>query len=90
MQAAGAASVAAARAPAGVRGLGRADGPRGSWPLGTARQVPAEPETLQAKQVSVQALPQQTPSTQNPVVHMARAAAGNPAASLAAQRPASQ
>jgi hypothetical protein len=42
---------------------------RGSWPAGTAEHVPTAPATLQAKQPSVQAVSQQTLSTQLPLVH---------------------
>jgi hypothetical protein len=63
---------------------------RGSCPLGTAVQVPGEPARLQAKQVSVQALAQQTPSAQKPLLHWPVRVQAPPGASLAAQRPALQ
>jgi hypothetical protein len=63
---------------------------RGSAPLGTALQVPREPARLQAKQISVHGLPQQTPSAQNPLAHMPVRVQLEPAASLVAQRPALQ
>jgi hypothetical protein len=40
---------------------------RGATPAGTNPQIPGEPGVLQALQVSVHALLQQTPSTQNPL-----------------------
>ena len=63
---------------------------RGSWALATGPQVPANPARLQEKQKSVQALPQQTPSTQNPDVHCPVRPHATPAASLAAHRPSPQ
>jgi len=48
--------------------------PAGSLaPLGTAVQVPAEPDRLQEKQLAVQALWQQTPWAQKPEAHSAAA-----------------
>jgi hypothetical protein len=64
--------------------------PRGSCPSGTAAQVPTAPATLQAEQVSVQALPQQTPSTQNPVAHCCPWLHAAAAPRFAAQVPPSQ
>jgi len=42
-----------------------------SLSIGSATQLPAEPGTLQARHVVVQALAQQTPSTQLPLKHSA-------------------
>ena len=42
---------------------------RGSWPDGTATQVPSWPGTLQAKHIWPHWLAQQIPSTQKPVPH---------------------
>ncbi len=44
---------------------------RGDWPAGTKLQVPGAEVVLQDLQVSVQALLQQTPSTQNPLAQSA-------------------
>src|SRR5205807_348850 len=41
--------------------------PRGSAPDGTSEQAPSDPVTLQLRQVPLQALSQQTPSTQKPL-----------------------
>ena len=42
---------------------------RGTLPAGTGRQVPSELSSEQVMQVPVHALSQQTPSTQNPLLH---------------------
>ena len=46
---------------------GQTSGARGARPSGTKAQIPGEPWTLQDRQVPVQAVLQQTPSTQNPL-----------------------
>ena len=46
--------------------VGQVDAARGLRPAGTNEQIPIMPWTLQDLQVSVQALSQQTPSTQKP------------------------
>jgi hypothetical protein len=47
--------------------IGQVAGRRGASPAGTNPQMPGEPGVLQALQASVQALLQQTPSTQKPL-----------------------
>ena len=54
----------------------------GSLPAGTTEQVPLEPVRLQAMQVPLQALLQQTPCAQKPELHIAAAVHGWPMASL--------
>jgi hypothetical protein len=53
-------------------------------------QVPALPDRLQAKQLSPQRLPQQTPSVQKPEAHSSSFAQAVAAVFLRAQRPAAQ
>ncbi len=47
--------------------IGQVPARRGATPAGTNPQIPGEPGVLQALHVSVQALLQQRPSTQNPL-----------------------
>lgn len=47
--------------------IGQVAGRRGAPPAGTNPQIPGAPGVLQALQVSVQAVLQQTPSTQKPL-----------------------
>jgi hypothetical protein len=47
--------------------IGQVAAVRGGAPPGRGVQVPSEPEALQVRQPPVQALLQQTPSTQNPL-----------------------
>ena len=42
---------------------------RGALPAGTVRQMPGDEASEQVRQVPVQALSQQTPSTQKPLLH---------------------
>jgi hypothetical protein len=56
----------------------------------TGVQVPTEPATSQAAQVSVQALLQQTPSTLNPLWHWFALALAAPSGSLGWHRPPEQ
>jgi hypothetical protein len=46
---------------------GQTSGARGAPPAGTRAQIPGDPCTLQERQVPVQAVLQQTPSTQKPL-----------------------
>src|SRR5688572_18211276 len=57
--------------PARPQGAARSAGHSvlGSWASGTGVQLPTAPGRLQAWQVEVQALPQQTPSTQKLLPH---------------------
>jgi hypothetical protein len=41
----------------------------GSWPAGTATQLPTEPGTAHELQIEEQAVAQQTPSAQTPELH---------------------
>jgi hypothetical protein len=51
--------------------LGLVSGERGATPAGTSEQTPGAAGVLHALQVSVQALLQHTPSTQNPLAQSA-------------------
>jgi hypothetical protein len=61
-----------------------------SWRVGSGAQLPTLPGTLHARQVPVQALVQQTPSTQVPLRHSLEAAQVRPASFFGRQRPDSQ
>ena len=55
---------------------------RGAVPLGMLEHVPTLPDRLQLRQPSVQAVSQQTPSTQNPLVQSVPTVHWSPVVSL--------